>query len=139
MSQPEPDLMALVQGLPAALINVANDAHYTLRFANEQAANLLGYSIEDFLHNAKYTAASVVHPDDLDLLEVADGLQARGAQTLVLRYRLISDTGAEVPVLDISRPQIDAQGELQGFISLLIDLREVPELQGPSKLLSPKQ
>ena len=58
MTQPAPDLMTLMQGLPAALISVANDANYTLRFANEQAAKLLGYTIEDFLNNAKYTAAS---------------------------------------------------------------------------------
>jgi PAS domain-containing protein len=136
MTQPEPDSSALIAGLPAALINVANDEHYTLRFANKQAAELLGYSIEDFLNNAKYTAASVVHPDDLDLLEHADDFYATGGKTLVLRYRLISATGEEVLVLDVSRPQLDADGNPVGFITLLIDLRDAPDLQGPSKILS---
>ena len=136
MTQSEPDLMALIQGLPAALINVAHDEHYTLRFANKQAAELLGYSISDFLENSRYKAASVVHPDDLDLLEVADSIHAKGPRTLLVRYRLIAADGSEVPVLDVSRPQFDERGELQSFITLLVDLRDAPDLQGPSKILS---
>ena len=127
---------ALIQALPSALLYVENDAHYTLRFANKQAALLLGYDIEDFLGSDKYTAASVVHPDDLDLLEHADGLVAEGTRPVIVRYRLIDSQGNALPVLDVSRPVVDEKGGISGFVTLLVDLRGTPDLQGPSKILS---
>ncbi|MCB9932912.1 MAG: PAS domain S-box protein [Planctomycetes bacterium] len=133
---PIPDPAELIEAMPAALICTDADDDYTLRFANRHAANLLGYELEDFLHGKKYSAASVVHPDDLDLLAEGDELHRQGSDRLILRYRLIASDGAEVPVLDVSSRRVDAQGELQGFTSLLIDLRETPALQGPSAILT---
>ena len=121
-----------VHGLPAIVLRVANDEHYTLRFANAEAARMLGYDTAQFFDNREYTAASVVHPLDLDMLEKLDELQARTGRTVIARYRLIDSNGAEVPVLDISRPSFDASGKCTGFSSVIIDLREAPGLQGPS-------
>ena len=58
-----------LHALPVIVLYSANDEHYTLKLVNTEAARMLGYDIEDFLDNRQYTAASVVHPDDLDFLE----------------------------------------------------------------------
>lgn len=132
----QPSAAHILDHLPSALVYAENDEHYTLRYANAEAARLLGYDPDEFLHNRKYRAASAVHPDDLDLLEELDERQARTKKTMIVRYRLVDANGDPVPVLDVSRPDFDATGALRGFVTLLIDLREAPELQGPSALLS---
>lgn len=130
-----PTSAEFVGNLPAALVYVDNDEHYTLRFANQRTANMLGYDMKDFLNSEKYKAASVVHPEDLDLLEEIEKLQAETSDPLIVRYRLIDSTGKEVPVIDISQPYYDADGKLRGAITLLVDLRGAPELQGERGLL----
>jgi PAS domain-containing protein len=125
-----------VHSLPAILLRVANDEHYTLKFASAEAARMLGYDPREFFENRNYTAASVVHPLDLDLLEKLDEVQATTGRTLIARYRLIDAKGNEVPVLDVSRPQFDADGRCQAFHSVIIDLRDAPQLQGPSGQVS---
>ena len=129
-------LEAFVHSLPAITLYARNDEHYTLKFINAAAASMLGYEPEEFLNNEKYTAATAVHPDDLDLLEKGDETAARTGKILMMRYRLIDAKGREVPVLDTSRPDFDSDGNLQGFISVLIDLRNAPGLQGPSAILT---
>lgn len=133
---PIPNSAELIESMPAALICTDNDEHYTLRFANQRAADMLGYDIEEFLHGKKYTAASVVHPDDLDVLEQGDELHRQGVERVVLRYRLVASDGSLVPVLDVSGRRLDGAGKVIGYTSLLIDLRELPSLQGPSAILS---
>jgi PAS domain-containing protein len=125
-------LEQFVHALPAILLHVANDEHYTLKFANAEAARLLGYDPQQFLDNRDFTAASVVHPLDLDLLEKLDDLQAATGRTIMARYRLIDSAGNEVPVLDVSRPKMNRDGTCIGFDTVIIDLRSAPGLQGPS-------
>ena len=123
-----------LHALPAITLYAANDEHYTLKLVNAEAARLLGYSMEDFLGNKQYTAASVVHPADLDFLEQMDDQMAREGGTVIVRYRLIDAKGQEVPVMDVSRPDM-RDGKCVGFFSVLIDLRDLPALQGPSARL----
>lgn len=130
------NLDELIHGLPVAVIVVDRDDDYTLRFANAETARLIGYDIEDFLNSKKYAAATAVHPDDLALLERADELQSQSKKTLMIRYRLVAADGSIVPVLDISRPLMDGGGKITSFMTVLVDLREAPELQGPSRILS---
>jgi PAS domain S-box-containing protein len=131
-----PDPAELIETLPVAVVCTDDDEHYTLRFANSQAAELLGYDRDEFLHGRKYAAATVVHPDDLPVLERADHAHRRGIDRIVLRYRLIASDGSVIPVLDVGTRRLDASGRLVGFTSVLIDLRELPALQGPPAILT---
>lgn len=123
-----------IHALPVVTLYAANDEHYTLKFANAEAARLLGYPVEEFLENRHYTAASVVHPHDLDFLEWMDEQMAREGGTLVARYRLIDAEGREVPVIDVSRAHM-LGGSCAGFYSVLFDVRGIPSLQGPTQRL----
>src|SRR5690606_36527524 len=100
-----------------------------------EAARMLGYDIDDFLHNKRYAAATVVHPDDLVVLERADARQDKHHGTMMTRYRLVAADGSIVPVLDVSRAMTDADGSVTSYLSVLVDLRNAPALQGPSQIL----
>ncbi|MBZ0138105.1 MAG: PAS domain-containing protein [Planctomycetes bacterium] len=120
-----------LHALPVVTLYSANDEHYTLKLVNAEAARMLGYDVQGFLNNQQYTAASVVHPDDLDFLERMDEELAKSGGKLVARYRLIDAKGREVPVMDVSRAHM-RDGKCIGFFSVLTDLRAIPALQGPT-------
>lgn len=120
-----------LHALPVITLYAANDEHYTLKLVNAEAARMLGYEMDEFLENRQYTAASVVHPDDLDFLERMDEQMAEERGKLVIRYRLISAKGEKVPIMDVSRPHLVAD-KCVGFFSVLVDLRSLPAFQGPT-------
>lgn len=130
------DLPRFVDALPAITIFVSNDEHYTIKFANAEAGRLLGYATEDFINNRRYSAFSVVHPEDLDVVDRQAEAVATTGKARVARYRLVAVDGSFVPVLDVSRPWIE-NGNALGFITVMLDLRAAPELQGPSKVFDP--
>lgn len=133
MSEP-PDLkflQAFLHHLPVITLFVANDAHYTLKFANYEGARLLGYSPEDFKDNRKFTAASVIHPDDQTVSDEQTDLIMHTGYAVCARYRVVAMDGTPIPVLDISR-LYDEPGEQPGLMTVLVDLRLAPPLQGKS-------
>jgi len=125
-----------VDHLPVITLFVANDEHYTLKFTNAEAARLLGYSADDFKDNKRYSAASVIHPDDQLVSDEQTELIMTTGQTVMSRYRVIAADGSEIPVLDISRIY-DEPGRQQGLISALVDLRLAPPLQGKACVFKP--
>lgn len=127
----------LMHRLPVAVVCVANDAHYTLKFANAEGAAMLGYDPADFLDNKRYAAFSLIHPDDLAVSDRQTELIANSGAKVMARYRLIAADGSLVPVLDVSRPARDADGTVYGLLTVILDLRGAPELQGPSKVFEP--
>ncbi|MBX3475636.1 MAG: PAS domain-containing protein [Planctomycetes bacterium] len=117
--------------MPVITLFVANDAHYTLKFANAEGVRLLGYSPQDFVDNRRYTAASLIHPDDLPVSDAQTDRIMHTGQTVAARYRVIGADGTLIPVLDISR-LYDEPGQDLGLITVIVDLRLAPPLQGKS-------
>ncbi|MBE7491811.1 MAG: PAS domain-containing protein [Planctomycetes bacterium] len=129
-------LARFVDHLPVITLFVANDEHYTLKFASLEGARLLGYSPEDFKDNRRFTAASVIHPDDQAISdEQTERIMATG-RAVAARYRVVAADGTPIPVLDISR-LYDEPGREPGLITVLVDLRLAPPLQGQSCVFGP--
>lgn len=134
---PSPEfLQAFLHHLPVITLFVANDAHYTLKFASYEAARLLGYSPQDFLDNRKFTAASVIHPDDQPISDEQTDLIMHTGRAVCARYRVVAMDGTPIPVLDISR-LYDEPGREPGLMTVLVDLRLAPPLQGKSCVFRP--
>ncbi len=122
--------------LPVLTLFVANDEHYTLKFANAEAVRLLGYSLDDFKDNRRFTAASVIHPDDQAISDEQTDRIMHTGRACMSRYRVVAADGTAIQVLDISRVY-DVPGQAQGLMTVLVDLRLAPELQGKSCVFKP--
>lgn len=122
-------LQGFIDSMPVVTLFVSNDEHYTLKFANQEGARLLGYSVDDFRDNRKYVAASLIHPDDIAVSDEQTERVVVTGRTAISRYRLIAADGSLVPVLDISRAWME-NGQARGLITVIVDLRSAPELQG---------
>lgn len=121
--------------LPLVTFFARNDENYTICKSCGSAEELIGYSAADFEDPKKYKASSATYPPDLDVADayIEAAASREGAQA-VARLRLVDADGELVPVLIFARGARPAGGET-GVVGGVLDIRNVPSLLGPSKLL----
>ncbi len=84
---------SLVSNLPGAVYRCACDPAWTMDFLSDPIKHLCGYPASDFLANKVRSYASVIHPDDLQMVErVVLGAVAQ-RQPFSLEYRLLHKDG----------------------------------------------
>jgi hypothetical protein len=126
----------LLANVPLTSFFCENDALYTMRFLTAGNGQAFGYSLDEFVDNKHYFAASTVHPEDQDIVDSHAEQAAAGGRPVVSRYRLVQADGEPVPVLLISQGVLDEGGATLGLAGCVIDLGATPELQGGPGLLS---
>lgn len=123
--------------LPGIGYMCENDELYTMRFITPTLRELMGYNPEDFIHNRKHFAASVIVPDDLDVVdEFAETIVSTGL-LMAARYRLVRANGEIFPALVFARSVVDPKTkQSKGFCGIALDLSNTPALQGKSEILT---
>jgi PAS domain S-box-containing protein len=113
-STSEEKFRTLVSNVPGAIFRCAFDADWTMEFLSDAIEEIAGYPASDFIHNAVRTYASIVHPDDAQMLEDAVG---DGAPYSV-EYRVLHADGGVRWVLERGQGVEDAAGNpwLDGVI-----------------------
>lgn len=121
--------------LPMNAFFVRNDENYSVCRSCGSTEELIGYSAADFQDPEKYKASSATYPPDLDVADayIEAAASREGAQA-VARLRLVDADGELVPVLIFARGARPAGGET-GVVGGVLDIRNVPSLLGPSRLL----
>jgi PAS domain S-box-containing protein len=104
----EETFKALVSNIPGAIFRCAFDKDWTMLFLSEAIEDITGYPASDFLHSSVRTYASVVHPDDAEMLEQAVG---DGAPYGV-EYRILHADGSVRWVLERGQAVKDAAGDV---------------------------
>jgi len=126
----------VLQQLPGMTYVCENDEFYTMRFLCAGGGYTFGYDLKDFVNNQHYFAASVIHPDDLDIVDEHADTLVRRRGNCVSRYRLVRADGTVIPVLVVTRAVRDNEGNAINFVGYVRDLTDVPTLDGPYKVLT---
>lgn len=126
----------VLRQLPAISYFCENDGLYTMRWLNAGSGNDLGYDLQDFVDNRHYFAASAVHPDDLDVVDQFAERALASRRPVIARYRLVHVEGKVLPTLLTARAVRDALGRPHGFCGMILNLADVPALQGESRVLT---
>jgi PAS domain S-box-containing protein len=126
----------VIRQLPGITYLCSNDELYTMRFVCEGFGSTIGYDLQDFIDNKHYFAASVIHPDDVDLVDELAEIAAARRGKVMARYRIVNAKGEPIPFLFTVRAIRDKQGEARWFCGFTVDIRDIPELQGPSAILT---
>ena len=94
LGESEVKFRTLVGNIPGVFYRCANDAAYTMEFISPAIQKLSGYPASDFVGNNVRTYASIIHADDMDLVNkaVEDGLNQR--QAYVIEYRVVHQDGS---------------------------------------------
>jgi PAS domain S-box-containing protein len=84
---------SLLTDIPGAIYRCAVDVHWTMHFISDVIEEITGYPASDFVQNRVRTFASIIHPDDQEVVDrtVHDGLKRRGPYTI--EYRIIDSDG----------------------------------------------
>ncbi len=94
LGESEVKFRTLVGNIPGVFYRCANDAAYTMEFISSPILDLSGYPASDFIGNKVRTYASVIHADDMDIVNkaVEDGVRQR--QAYVIEYRVVHRDGS---------------------------------------------
>ena len=110
---------SLVNNIPGATYQRAQDANRTMRFTSAGIEALSGYSPGDFFDGGARTWESVVHPDDLERVEHAISAAVEQQSPWEVEYRILHRDGAVRWVYEKGVTTVDPEtGEtsLNGFI-----------------------
>jgi PAS domain S-box-containing protein len=111
---------SLVNNIPGAVYRNLMDEQYTVVYVSDEIENLTGYPASHIQgKNSKITVASLIHPDDLNLVEENLLKALREGKTFVSNYRIIDKAGGTHWVIDRGQAVYDENGNalyVDGFI-----------------------
>ena len=109
---------ALVDNIPGIVYRCRNDIHWTMIFLSPATAEFTGYPAEDFIDNKVRSFASIIHPDDREIVSNLVNNAYSHQKSYKLEYRIMCADGSMRWVLDHGRfvVEADTTPELEGVI-----------------------
>ena len=107
---------SMVGNLPGVAYRRGSDAERTIRYLSDGIERLTGYPASDFIAPGTRSFYSLIHPDDLALMQPEAGDQFERT------YRLIDARGESLWVQETSRAMRDAEGHLQWYDGFIWDI-----------------
>ena len=120
----EEKFRTLVDNQPGAVYRCACDADWTMEYLSDGIYDMCGYPASDFIDNNVRSYASIIHPDDIQLVNdaVQDGVRKK--QPYVIEYRVIDVDGNERWCYEKGRGVFDDDGELRWLDGAIFDTTE---------------
>jgi len=133
LSESEVKFRTLIGNIPGVFYRCANDAAYTMEFISAPVQELSGYPASDFIGNKARTYASVIHPDDMDLVNeaVEEGLTQRRAY--VIEYRVVHRDGSHRWAREYGQGIFGDAGELLHLDGAVFDVTELRQALDQAK------
>jgi PAS domain S-box-containing protein len=103
-------LHSLVANIPGALYRGAWDADWTMEWISDEIERITGYPAADFINCSVRTFASVIHPDDRELVERSVLEAAIARRPFALEYRIQRRDGEVRWVLERGQAQESGDG-----------------------------
>jgi PAS domain S-box-containing protein len=124
LGESELKFRTLVGNIPGVFYRCANDAAYTMEFISPAIQELSGYPASDFIGNKVRTYASVIHADDMNLVNktVEEGLNQR--QAYVIEYRVVHRDGSIRWAREYGQGIFGDAGELLHLDGAVFDVTE---------------
>jgi PAS domain S-box-containing protein len=128
LAERERQLATLMSNLPGMAYRCRNDRDWTMLFVSEGAFALTGYRPEELVNNNRIAYASLVHPDDTELVWSTIQRAVEHTGPYVLEYRIIDASGKEKWVWEKGLPVREGDGKrliLEGFIADITEQKRV--------------
>ncbi len=86
-------LSLIIESIPGVIFNCKNDDDYSMNYISEYIEHISGYEAEDFLHKRKVTFASIIHPDDYQMVRRTVNDSHDENKRYNVTYRIITKSG----------------------------------------------
>ncbi len=124
LRESEQRFKTLVQNIPGISYRCACDEHWTMQYISDEVQNVVGYPAADFVGNAVRSFASVIHPDDRQLVEAAVARGVKARRPFTIDYRVVHADGATRWVYERGQGIFTDAGELAGLDGVIVDVTE---------------
>lgn len=117
-------LFNMFRTIPGMAYRCRNDRDWTMEFVSDGCRDLTGHDPQDLIDNRRVSYASLIHPDDFDMVwsEVQRALEERRPFQIV--YRIRNATGEERWVWERGVGRHAPSGETLGVEGFMIDISE---------------
>jgi PAS domain S-box-containing protein len=115
---------SLVANIPGAVYRCDRDPDWTMRFLSDAIADICGYPASDFMGNRVRTYASLIHPDDRDMVEktVESGIES--GEPFAIEYRVHNAAGKVRWVYERGMGVFGEDGKVQYLDGAIFDISE---------------
>lgn len=86
----EQQFRSLVANIPGAVYRCACDRDWTMEFISPEIETISGYPAADFIGNRVRSFASIIHPEDVDLVDKIVNQGVKNRQPYAIEYRIIN-------------------------------------------------
>lgn len=118
----EQKFRSLISNIPGVCYRCANDAAYTMEFLSDTIETLSGYPASDFIGNRVRTYASLIHPEDVALVDQAVTEAVSGHHSYNIDYRVLHRDGSIRWVHEKGQGAFDERGALQHLDGAIFDV-----------------
>ena len=114
----------LVANIPGAIYRCQQDSNWTMNYLSDAIASIVGYPASDFINNQVRSFSSIIHPDDLDLVEIVIGQAVKSHDPFTLAYRVLHQDGSVRWVHEQGRGIFDADHQFLYIDGAIFDITE---------------
>jgi diguanylate cyclase (GGDEF)-like protein/PAS domain S-box-containing protein len=115
-------LEALISNVPGAIYRCSPESDWAMQFLSDEIESITGYPAAEFIGSSVRTFASVIHPDDRELVEHGVGEAIERRDAFVIEYRVVHADGSVRWVYERGRGIFDEAGEVQFLDGVIFDV-----------------
>ena len=121
LKESEAQFRTLVDNIPGIVYRGAVDADWTMYFISDGVANVTGYPAKDFIYNRVRTYTSIIHPDDVQLVDDTVAAALGKSEPFVIDYRIRHADGGVRWVYEKGQGTYDKQGNVSFIDGTIYD------------------
>jgi PAS domain S-box-containing protein len=114
----------MLSNIPGVCYRCANDAAYTMEFISPAIEQLAGFPAAEFVGNKVRTYASLIHPEDVPLVDEAVTAGVTNRRIYVIEYRILNRDGSIRWVREHGQGVFDDDGRLLHLDGAIFDVTE---------------
>ncbi|MEW6492678.1 MAG: PAS domain S-box protein [Cyanobacteriota bacterium] len=120
---------SLVSNIPGAIYRCACDSDWTMEFISDAIQDISAYPASDFIYNSVRTFASIIHPEDLAMVNrvVNEGVESN--QPYIIEYRIIRADGSTAWVYEKGQGIFAEDGSLLCLDGAIFDISDRKQLE----------
>jgi PAS domain S-box-containing protein len=124
LRQREEQFRTLVCNIPGAVYRCACNDERTMEFISDVIEDISGYPASDFIDNSVRTYASIIHPEDRQIVQGIIEGQAKQRTHYAVEYRIVGAKGKVTWVWEKGQAILAENGEVRWLDGVLLDVME---------------
>lgn len=128
LQQSEQQFQNLIKNIPGIVYLCYYDEHWTMHYLVKEIENISGYPAADFINNNVRSYASIVHPDDIEIVNEAIRKGVDTNKPYEMEYRIIKKNGKIAWVYEKGQ-KVCTEDDTIWLNGIIFDITERKQLQ----------